>query len=340
MTSEYKNFHDWQNEKPALIARVVRAEAEVERLRAAAAMHKPVTTRSLTIPPSDRGYLVQLGWSDAGDLLLSAQPNDSLPGSFGPGDEAQPAPAPQPAPSGVVRSPDGVWTNSLSDAIAPLFVPAPRLRLPGKVAEMPQEDGIELGYAHGWSDGWNAAIHAAKAEARAQGFEVENTGTAPPVQTQGLEDSYGQSASEDQRVSGSLSRGDRRDERHQSRGRTPGGARGEAESDSGSGRTVAGDRSNAAPAGRDEPRAVRRQAHDFLNGEGACAPVCAPSNAPALPDNADPGDEAQPARSGEAERERCGVCGWTLAESRDNGCVAGDCSYDRAIRALGAGGAT
>jgi len=34
-------------------------------------------------------------------------------------------PTPQPAPSGVVRSPDGVWTNSLSDAIAPLFVPAP-----------------------------------------------------------------------------------------------------------------------------------------------------------------------------------------------------------------------
>jgi len=31
--SEYKNFHDWQNEKPALIARAVRAEAEIERLR-------------------------------------------------------------------------------------------------------------------------------------------------------------------------------------------------------------------------------------------------------------------------------------------------------------------
>jgi len=32
--SEYKNFHDWQAEKAPLIARVVRAEAEVERLRA------------------------------------------------------------------------------------------------------------------------------------------------------------------------------------------------------------------------------------------------------------------------------------------------------------------
>jgi len=284
--SEFKNFHDWQAEKAPLIARVVRAEAEVERLRAvsdelqgwrdravASCIKRRCDSRDRRAGELEteverlRAAAPIIHTLDVDDLVrevgrkVDAWTHDgsshhdlkaacaeairktapevasapALPDNADPGDEAQPArsgeaerercgvcgwtlaesrdngcvagdcsyrpeegsdewcrirrkrdeiaakkqPTPQPAPSGVVRSPDGVWTNSLSDAIAPLFVPAPRLRLPGKVAEMPQEDGIELGYAHGWSDGWNAAIHAAKAEARAQGFEVASAPALP-----------------------------------------------------------------------------------------------------------------------------------------------------------------